>query len=183
MRRKHTLIVVSIAVAITAVVVVSAGDPDSPPGPPETTSSYTLEHIYDRLDTGVASIPITFTEPSSGPPTGTMHTLDEIYDLIGERAPVPKTGQTECYYDDETTGTCTCGDRFRGGRTCPRDACSVPLLQAASTAQTVCAVGGCADHFRADKDGAAAPGQTWALQRRNLVLGGRSRGRCATTAT
>jgi len=31
-----------------------------------------------------------------------MHTLNEIYDLVGERAPVPKTGQTTSYadYDD-----------------------------------------------------------------------------------
>ena len=94
MRRKYTLIVVSVVSAMAAVVaVVSAGDPASPPGPPETTFSYTLEDIYDRLDTGAAGTPITFTEPSSGPPTGTMHTLDEIYDLIGKRAPVPKTGR------------------------------------------------------------------------------------------
>jgi hypothetical protein len=34
----------------------------------------------------------TFTEPTSGPTAATGHTLDEIYDLIGERAPVAKTG-------------------------------------------------------------------------------------------
>jgi len=78
-------------------VVVSAGDPDNPPGPPETTSSYTLEDIYNRLDTGAAGTPGAFTEPSSGPTMGTMHTLDEIYDLIGERAFVPKTGQVISY--------------------------------------------------------------------------------------
>ena len=79
MRRKYTLITVSVVAAIAAVVaVVSAGDPDNPPGPPETTYSYTLEDIYDRLATGAAGTPITFTEPISGPGTGTMHTLDEI---------------------------------------------------------------------------------------------------------
>jgi hypothetical protein len=94
-RNKYPWIVLSVAVATVAVVVVVfAGDPDNPPGPPESTHSYTLEHIYQRLDTGATGTPITFTEPISGPGTGTMHTLNEIHDLIGERAPVPKTGQT-----------------------------------------------------------------------------------------
>jgi hypothetical protein len=79
MRKKHILIVLSVIVALAAVaVVVSAGDPDNPPGPPETTDSFTLEDIYNRLDTGVAGTQNTFTEPSEGPPTGTMHTLNEI---------------------------------------------------------------------------------------------------------
>jgi hypothetical protein len=95
MRNKYLWIALSVAVATVAVVVVVfAGSPDNPPGPPESTYSYTLEDIYQRLDTGAAGTPITFTEPISGPGTGTMHTLNEIYDLIGERAPVPKTGQT-----------------------------------------------------------------------------------------
>ena len=98
MRTKYNLIVLSIVGALAAVVaVVYAGNPNSPPGPPETTSSYTLEHIYDRVDTGTAAESITFTEPISGPVVGTMHTLDEIYDLLGERAFVPKTGQTMSY--------------------------------------------------------------------------------------
>jgi hypothetical protein len=71
----------------------SAGNPE-PPAPPDLTSSYTLEDIYNRLDTGAAGSQEPFTEPASDPGIGTMHTLDELYDLIGERAPVPKTGQT-----------------------------------------------------------------------------------------
>ena len=79
MRNKHILILLSIVAALAAVaVVVSAGNLNTPPGPPETTSSYTLEHIYDRLSTGVAGTQITFTEPISGPTVGTGHTLDEI---------------------------------------------------------------------------------------------------------
>jgi hypothetical protein len=98
MRNKYILIGLSIIVALAAaVVMVLAGNPSTPPGPPETTSSYTLNDIYDRLNTGAAATPSTFTEPSSGPAVGTMHTLDEIYDLIGERAPVPQTGQTISY--------------------------------------------------------------------------------------
>jgi hypothetical protein len=54
-----------------------AGAPE-PPGPPGSTSSYTLEDVYNRLDTGAAGTQSTFTEPSSGPGTGTMHSLDDI---------------------------------------------------------------------------------------------------------
>ena len=79
MRSKAVWIALGVAVATVAVVVaVFAGNPDSPPGPPESTLSYTLEDIYQRLDTSAAGTPITFTEPISGPGTGTMHTLDDI---------------------------------------------------------------------------------------------------------
>ena len=79
MRSKHMLIVLSVVAALAAVaVIVYAGNPNNPPGPPETTSSHTLEHIYDRLATGAAGTQITFTEPISGPTAGTGHTLDEI---------------------------------------------------------------------------------------------------------
>jgi len=67
--------------ATIAVVAVSAGSPDNPPGPPDTTNSYTLEDIYDRLDIGTAGVQSTFTEPSSGPETGTMHTLNEVMSM------------------------------------------------------------------------------------------------------
>jgi hypothetical protein len=78
-RNKYLWIALSVAVATAAVVVVVfAGNPDGPPGPPESTYSYTLEDIYRRLDSGAAGTPITFTEPISGPGTGTMHTLDEV---------------------------------------------------------------------------------------------------------
>lgn len=73
--------------------VALAGDPDSS-SDPGSTEWYTLEDIYHRLDTGAAATPSVFTEPGSAPGTGTGHTLNEIYDLIGERAPVQKTGQT-----------------------------------------------------------------------------------------
>jgi hypothetical protein len=39
---------------------------------------YTLEDIYDRLDTGAAGVQNTFTEPAAGPGTGTMRDLNEI---------------------------------------------------------------------------------------------------------
>lgn len=59
MRNKHILIVLSVIVAMAPLtVVVFAGNPDNPPWPPETTFSYTLEHIYDRLTTGAAGTKI-----------------------------------------------------------------------------------------------------------------------------
>jgi hypothetical protein len=92
------VIVVALLVLAFGVGRLSAapGTLDSP-APPGSTSSYTLEDIYNRLDTGTAGTQSTFTEPTSGPTVGTMHTLNEIYDLIGQRAPVPKTGQTRSY--------------------------------------------------------------------------------------
>ena len=79
MRSKYLLVVLSVLIA-TAVIalVVSAGNPGTPSGPPETTSSYTLEAIFNRLVTGAAGMPNTFTEPINGPMEGTGHTLDEI---------------------------------------------------------------------------------------------------------
>jgi hypothetical protein len=79
MRCKYILIVLSVvAVLAAAGLAVSAGDPDNPPGPPETTYSYGLEEIYDRLATGASGAQSTFTEPDDGPSTGTMHTLNDI---------------------------------------------------------------------------------------------------------
>jgi len=52
-----------------------------PPGPPNATSSYTLEQVYERLESGAAGAQTPFTEPPSGPTTGTGHTLNEIMAL------------------------------------------------------------------------------------------------------
>ena len=90
MRIKYMSIVVVLIILFSFVVTASAGDPDSGSAP-GSTSSYTLEDIYNRLDAGTAGAKSTFTEPAAGPGS-TMHTLDEIYDLTGERAFVPKTG-------------------------------------------------------------------------------------------
>ena len=105
MRNKYMLVgVVGIVagVLLSSVVVVLAGQIDSPAGPTAVGGQmYTLENIYDRLTSqGNATKMTTFTEPASGP-GGTMHTLDEIYALAWP-ARVPKTGQTTSYadYDD-----------------------------------------------------------------------------------
>ncbi len=83
-------------VLFSAAVVLAGGL--EPSGGPTAGSSqmYTLNQIYNRINNGTAATKMTtFTEPSSGPAAGTMHTLDEIYNLVGLRAPVPKTGQTK----------------------------------------------------------------------------------------
>jgi len=57
------------------------GTLDSPGGPDsDAAKMYTLEDIYNRLDSGAAGAQSTFTEPAAGPGTGTMHTLNEIMD-------------------------------------------------------------------------------------------------------
>ena len=99
--RRISLIFASLVVALLALVTtltVWAGDPDSPGGPTsDAAKMYTLEDIYNRINDGTRAISTTFREPSSGPPTGTMHTLNDIYDLASERSRPAKTGQTTSY--------------------------------------------------------------------------------------
>ena len=104
--RKY-IVGIAVGVLLTSAVVVLAGSLNPPAGPTEAGGQmYTLEQIHDRLDTGVAATKMTqFTKPDAGPGE-TMHTLDEIYDLIGERAFVPKTGQTKCYNASGTEIAC-----------------------------------------------------------------------------
>ena len=96
--RKFSSILIGVVLVVLGLGVgrLSAGSPDSPGGPTSAGAQmYTLEQIYQRLNTGAAETQMTtFTEPGTAPGTGTMHTLNEIYNLIGLRAPVPKTGQT-----------------------------------------------------------------------------------------
>ena len=49
----------------------------NPLSPPDSTSSYSLDDIYQRLFSGAAGSASTFQEPGSGPGS-TMHTLDDI---------------------------------------------------------------------------------------------------------
>jgi hypothetical protein len=80
----------------------STGPPDDP-----ASESYTLEDLYNRLTTGAAGSQTTFTEPSSGPGTGTMHTLNEIM------AEAPSQDNA----DGATTGDVLEGRTFWGLRT------------------------------------------------------------------
>jgi hypothetical protein len=82
MRAKYVVIGVAIGVLLSSAVVVLAGNLNPPSGPTDAASQmYTLEAIYNRLDTGAAGTKMTsFTEPLAGPGS-TMHTLDDIMDI------------------------------------------------------------------------------------------------------
>ena len=89
------IVVVVVLGVLFSGAIVWAGILEPIAGPTEAGSQmYTLDQIYHRLNNGL-EVPkmTTFSEPWTGP-GGTMHRLDMIYDLIGERAPVPRTGQT-----------------------------------------------------------------------------------------
>jgi hypothetical protein len=99
--RSKTLLVgvgVVIGVLLSATGIVLAGSLNPGVGPTAAGSQmYTLQQIYDRLNTGAAATKMaTFTEPSSAP-ASTMKTLDDLYTLANERARVPKTGQTTSF--------------------------------------------------------------------------------------
>jgi hypothetical protein len=74
-----TLILSVLVITLMSVVAVLAatGTTDSPAAP-SSTKSYTLEDIYDRLDSGAAGTQSIFTEPSVAPGIGTMHDLNDI---------------------------------------------------------------------------------------------------------
>ncbi|MCP5013135.1 MAG: hypothetical protein GY942_24420, partial [Aestuariibacter sp.] len=57
--------------------IALAGDPDSS-GEPSATSSYSLEDLYQRLNAGTVGVSSVFTEPTTAPGTGTMHSINEI---------------------------------------------------------------------------------------------------------
>ena len=71
----------SLVLAVSLVLVfpgtIMAGNPDST-APPDSTFSLSLEDLYLRLMTGANGTSVTFTEPTTAPGTGTMHTIDEI---------------------------------------------------------------------------------------------------------
>ncbi len=77
-------------------LMVFAGSLDSPAGPTNSASAmYTIQDLYDYLDTGVSDAKRTggFTEPVSGPgPTG--RTLDEVHAKISEKCITCGSGGT-----------------------------------------------------------------------------------------
>ncbi len=94
--RKQTLLIGGIGMVIGVLLstaVVFAGNLNPGVGPTGAGSQmYTLQQIYTRLTGGGDAEKMTaFSEPSSGPTAGTMHTLDEIY-ALALPARVPKTG-------------------------------------------------------------------------------------------
>jgi hypothetical protein len=81
MRVRSVLVVAVLVILAFSVGRLSAavGTLDSPGGPDsDAAKMYTLEDIYNRLDTGAAGVQNTFTEPAAGPGTATMHDLNEI---------------------------------------------------------------------------------------------------------
>jgi len=75
-----------------AITPASPGSADS--------AMYTLEDIFQKLNmpgTNVVKRVGAFAGPPGGPTNGTMHTLDDIMDLVTNRVPVAKTGQTTQY--------------------------------------------------------------------------------------
>jgi hypothetical protein len=121
MQKKYVLTALNALVTTIAVAATVSAGPARPPGPPQDTYSYSLSDIYDRLD-GKESTKSAFTEPSSGPGISTGIALDDIYQKIGERAPVPKTGQVKCWDVDgdeiDCAGTGQDGE-YRKGTTWP----------------------------------------------------------------
>ena len=81
MKVRRVMLVVVLMTLLTAGVGSAAVRGVLEPGnAPESTSGFTLEDVYDAVnsDSGHDASPQTaFTEPSSGPGS-TMHTLDEI---------------------------------------------------------------------------------------------------------
>lgn len=78
---------------------LSAGSPDAPGGPTSAAGQmHTLEQVYQRIaDGGTFTVTMTtFTEPVTAPVSGTMHTLDDMYDLIGTSAHVARTTANLC---------------------------------------------------------------------------------------
>lgn len=85
---------------MVCVGTVMAGDLDSPAGPTEPGSAmYTLEDVYNRLDTGAsgAKRTVAFSEPTTGP-AGTGHTLDDVM------AKAPATNANPASSADVLTG-------------------------------------------------------------------------------
>ncbi len=85
MKNKPVSLIVVVVLMVGAWWVgrVTAGSLDAPTAP-GSTSSYGLDDIYNRLDTGAAGTSSNFAEPGSGPGS-TMMTLNEI---MG-KAPAP----------------------------------------------------------------------------------------------
>lgn len=81
--KKVFVVGVFILFVALSLTQVSAGDLD-PPGPPDSTSAYSLLDIYLRLTTGATGSQAVFTEPADGPSTATMHSLDEIIGVAPE---------------------------------------------------------------------------------------------------
>jgi hypothetical protein len=66
------------AMLITAVGVLAVTGTLDSPADPDSTLSFSLEDVYQRLTSGAAGSKRSFTEPAVAPGTGTMHTINDI---------------------------------------------------------------------------------------------------------
>lgn len=107
MHKKYVLTMLHVLVTTIALVVTVSASPARPPGPPQDTYSYSLGDVYDRLNTGKMTTKSAFTEPDSAPGTSLGYSFDDLYEMIGERAPVARTGQTKCWDINGTEINCT----------------------------------------------------------------------------
>jgi len=107
--RIRKLLVVVGLLAVLAVGLLAGralekmGNPDSPSGP-ATTFSYTLEDIYNRLAGGAAGGQSAFTEPTVGPGTGTMHTLNDIMGMAPVKDNTNGATTTDVFADKKFWG-------------------------------------------------------------------------------
>ena len=106
LRRGENGLIIVAAICLGLMVLSTRGGSLDATWPPTSSNSamFTLNDIYNKLDTGaaVSRRPGAFTEPGGGPTNGTMHTLNAIMTLVTNRASVTKTGQTTSYvpYDN-----------------------------------------------------------------------------------
>ena len=109
MRSKYIVIGIVVGVLLSSVVVVLAGNLNSPGPPTDTASeSYSLKDIHDRLNAGTDGSKSTFAEPASGPGS-TMNTLNDIMDKapLADNASGATTAQVltgKTYWSLRTSG-------------------------------------------------------------------------------
>jgi hypothetical protein len=120
-----------IGILFSAGAIVLAGNLAPPGGPTDPNSQmYTLQQIYDQLATGAAGEIMTGpTEPSSGPGTSTMVTLNEIMAV----APVTHSNAATQTYIVSGTVVWGLSENAWGVITG-----TLPYLPVPKTGQTVC---------------------------------------------
>jgi hypothetical protein len=126
------LVTVVLASSLTAMGVLAAIGTTDSSNPPSSTSSYSLEDVYNRLSTGSVGSQSTFTEPSVAPGTGTMHTINDIMGQL-PALDVNGAGPTEVLsgktfwgltsgrwgpQTGQRYGGCTCSGSLEGTRWC-----------------------------------------------------------------
>jgi hypothetical protein len=98
--KKYTWLLPAFVMLMVGIGVgrLSAGSADPPGGPGDIAAGmYTLEQVYQRLENAGAPASVTiFTEPTVPPGTSTMHNLNDLFNLIGMTAHVPRTTRNLC---------------------------------------------------------------------------------------